>query len=71
MLDDPNTDDFINENAAKLYKENRNIYDEIVRKYTSNFASYSKLLDDLKKMSLEIIINKNGENFECRYFDEW
>ena len=71
LLDDPNTDDFINEKAAKLYKENRNIYDEIVRKYTSNFASYSKFLDDLKKMSLEIIINKNGENFECRYFDEW
>ena len=70
LLDDPNTDDFINEKAAKLYKENRNIYDEIVRKYTSNFASYSKFLDDLKKMSLEIIINKNGENFECRYFNE-
>ena len=64
LLDDPNPDDFLNEKAAKLFKEDRNIYDKIVREYTYSFATYSKFLDKAKKMNLEIITNKDGENFK-------
>ena len=59
LLDDPNPDDFLNEKAAKLFKEDRNIYDKIVREYTYSFATYSKFLVKAKKMNLEIITNKD------------
>ena len=55
LLDDPNPDDFINEKAAKLYKENKIIYNQTVREYTFQFANYSKFQEDCKKLNL----NKN------------
>ena len=70
LLDDPNPDDFLNEKAAKLFKEDRNIYNKIVREYTSNFASYSKFLDEMNKMNLNIITIKNGEKFRCIYSED-
>ena len=70
MLDDPNPYDFLNGRAAKLFKENRNIYNKIVREYTSTFASYSKFLDEIKKLNLEIITNKNGKKFKCIHSEE-
>ena len=70
MLDVPNPDDFLNDKAAKLYKENKNIYNKIVREYTSTFASYSKFLEEMKKMNLDIITIKDGENFNFKYSEE-
>ena len=61
LLDDPNPDDFINENAAKLYKEDKNDYDKTVREYTSLYANYSKFLEDTKKLNIKIKINKKKE----------
>ena len=58
---------FIDERAAKLFKENRNIYDKIVREQTSTFASYSKFLDEMKKMNLDIMTIQDGEKFKCIY----
>ena len=63
LLNDPNTDDFINEKAAKLCKEDRNIYDKTVREYTSIFANYSKFLDYIRKMNIKLNINKKENEF--------
>ena len=52
LLDDPNPDDFINEFAAKLCKKDRNIYNETVRCHISQFANYSKFLDDLNNLNI-------------------
>ena len=52
LLDDPNPNDFINEFAAKLCKKDRNIYNETVRCHTSQFANYSKFLDDLNNLNI-------------------
>ena len=42
LLDEPNPDNFLNEKAGILFKENRSIYDETVRSYTFLFPNYSK-----------------------------
>ena len=68
LLDDPNANDFLNESAAKLWKENRNIYNETVREYTSIFANYSKFLEDIKHMNIKIIINEKRKKF--RFLEE-
>ena len=52
LLDDPNPDIFINEIAAKLYKENKNEYEKTVKEYTSLFANYSIFQKDLKNLNL-------------------
>ena len=64
LLDDPNPDDFVNEEAAKLYKKDRNAYDKYVREYTSIYANYSKFLDDLKNMNIIQTINEEGKEFK-------
>ena len=64
LLDDPNPDDFVNEEAAKLYKKDRNAYDKYVREYTSIYANYSKFLDDLKNMDIIQKINEEGKEFK-------
>ena len=61
LLDDPNPDIFLNEMAAKLYKEDKSKYDETVREYTSLFANYSKYLETIKKMDIKINTLKEGE----------
>ena len=63
LLNDPNTDDFINEKAAKLCKEDRKIYDKTVREYTTIFANYSKFLDYIRKMNIKLNINKEENEF--------
>ena len=61
LLDDPNPDDFMNENAAKLYKKDRNIYNKTVRYYTSQYANYSKFLEDVKNLNINYEIIKDEE----------
>ena len=64
LLDDPNPHDFLNEKAAKLFIKDRNIYNETVRGYTSLFANYSKFLEDINNMNIQIKINE-GADFKC------
>ncbi len=64
LLDDPNPDDFVNEEATKLYKKDRNAYDKYVREYTSIYANYSKFLDNLKNMDIIQKINEEGKKFK-------
>ena len=54
ILDDPNPDVFLNENAAKLYKENRKKYEETVKEYTLKYASFLNLENELSKYQLNI-----------------
>ena len=64
LLDDPNPDDFINEEAAKLYKEDKNGYNRTVREYTSLYANYSKFEEGVKNLNLKIQTAKKGEDFK-------
>ena len=64
LLDDPNPDDFLNEMAAKLYKENKIVYEQTVRKYTSQFANYSKFQEDCKKLNIKKKTIKEGETIK-------
>ena len=66
LLNDPNPDDFLNEAAAKLYKEDKKTYDKTVREYTSVFANYSKYLEDVKNLGLKIETVKDDEDFKYR-----
>ena len=62
LFDDPNTDEFLNEKAAKMLKNNRSLYDKTVRGYTYLFASYQKFLEDINNMNTKMQIN-NEEKF--------
>ena len=68
LLDDPNPDDFINEEAAKLCKEDKDEYDRTVREYTSIYANYSKFEEEIKKLNLKIQTVKEDEDF--KYIEE-
>ena len=61
LLNIPNPDDFLNENAAILLKKNKIVYEETVRKHTSQFANYSKFQEDCQKLNLKIRYFKKGE----------
>ena len=58
LLNEPNPDDFLNETAAKLYKEDKQKYDKTVREYTTRFANYSKFMEDSKNLNIKIEIIK-------------
>ena len=64
LLDDPNSDDFINEFAAKLFKKDKNIYNAAVRYYTSKFANYSKFQEDLTNLNINYEIFKDEERLK-------
>ena len=64
LLDDPNPDNFLNVTAANLYKRDRNSYNEIVKEHTIKFANYSRFLEDIKNMEINIKKLKKGEYFE-------
>ena len=54
LLDDPNPDDFLNEEAAKLLKEDKKKYEKTVKNYTSQFANYLIFENDLQKLNIKI-----------------
>ena len=54
LLDDPNPYNFSNERAAKLFREERKIYDKTVSEYTALFANYSKLIEDMEHLNIKI-----------------
>ena len=57
LLDDPNPYVFVNESAAKLYKENIKEYERVVRKYVSDYANFDAVQKELKKMNFEMEFN--------------
>ena len=57
LLDDPNPELFLNETAAKLYREDINKYKDIVRLYTVQFANYENLLKLISDFDLEVEYN--------------
>ena len=54
ILDSPNPDVFLNENAAKLYKENRYQYEETVKDYIIKYANFFIFEDELSKYGFKI-----------------
>ena len=56
LLDDPNVDIFINQEAAKLYKENKKDYENTVREWTLKYANFDTVQNELKKLNFEMII---------------
>ena len=54
LLYDPNPDDFVNEEAAKLYKENLSEYEKTVRKYIAEYANFESIQNDLKKFDFKM-----------------
>ena len=61
LLNEPNPDDFLNKEAAKLYKEDKKTYDKTVREYTSVFA--------VKNLGLKIDTVKDNEDLIYREED--
>ena len=59
LLDEPNPDNFLNERAALLFKENVNQYKKTVKEYISLFANYSKYIETIN--NLDIKIKRIGE----------
>ena len=53
-FDIPNPEEFLNENAAKLFKENKSEYEKTVRKYTSEFANFETIQNELKKLNFKM-----------------
>ena len=54
IIDDPNFDCFSNKEAVKLFKENRKMYEETVKKYTAEYANFLNLQNQLSKYQLNI-----------------
>jgi ubiquitin-conjugating enzyme E2 D/E len=54
LLDDPNPDDFLNEEAAKLLKENKKKYEITVKNYTSQYANYLIFKNELQNLNIKI-----------------
>jgi len=48
---------FVNESAAKLYKENIEEYERVVRKYVSDYANFDSVQKELKKKNFEMEFN--------------
>ena len=54
ILDEPNPETFLNERAAKLYKEDRNKYEKTVKEYTAKYANFLNFENELSKYQLNI-----------------
>ena len=53
LLGSPNLEDFLNQEAAKLYEENKNLYDNTVKEYVNKYANYSIYKNKLKEYEVE------------------
>ena len=54
IFDKPNPDEFLNENASKLYKEKRYLYEKMVKDYIMKYANFISFEDKLSKYELNI-----------------
>ena len=57
LLSEPNPEIFINQEAASLYELSKEVYDETVREYVNNYASYTIFKNHIKELNLEDIIS--------------
>ena len=57
LLDTPDTNISLNQEAAQLYRENREKYNDIARKYTSQYANYSTFKNEFDKLGIKNFIN--------------
>ncbi len=57
LLCTPDTDFFLNQEAAQLYRENREKFNDIARKYTSQYANYSTFKNEFEKLGIKNLIN--------------
>ena len=55
LLGSPNINVFLNQEAVKLYKENKNLYDNTVKDYVNKYANYSIYKNKLKEYEIEDI----------------
>ena len=49
LLNDPNPNDYLNQEAAKLFIKNKEKYEETVIEYTKKFANYNNFKNDLNE----------------------
>ena len=54
LLNSPNPNEFLNQKAAKLYKENINKYEEIVKEYVKKYSNFFIFEDELSKYKFKI-----------------
>lgn len=54
LLDDPNPDDFLNDEAAKLLREDKNKYEKAVKNNTSQFANFLIFENDLQNLNIKV-----------------
>lgn len=54
LLNSPNLDKFVNEEAAKLYLERQDYYQETVKSYTYKYANFIEFQKQLKQYNLKI-----------------
>ena len=53
LLESPNLEVFVNQEAAKLYKENKNLYDNTVKDYINKYANYTIYKNKLKEYEIK------------------
>ena len=64
LIDSPNLDVFLNEKAAKLYKEDIHAYNKIVQKDTYLFANYSNFQEEIINLNLKMKTVKKGQKIK-------
>ena len=57
LLSTPNSEDFVNQEAASLYELSKEVYDETVKEYVNNYASYEIYNKKVKELNIENIIS--------------
>ena len=59
LLGDPYADNFLNQEAGKLYKENKTLYEDTVKDYVNKYANYSIYKNKLKEYEVEDLFHIN------------
>ena len=59
LLGDPYPDNFLNQEAGKLYKENKTLYEDTVKDYVNKYANYSIYKNKLKEYEVEDLFHIN------------
>ena len=54
LLDDPNANECVNAEAGKLYKENKEAYENTVREWTIKYANFNTVQNELKKLNFKM-----------------
>ena len=57
LLSTPDADDFLNQEAAKLYIENKDKYNDVSKEYTYEYANYSIFKKEVDRLGVKNIIS--------------